>query len=232
MIDASSDKPRILVVDDEGNNGVLLSAALRLTGFEAVFARDGAEALRYAEDFAPDLVVLDVALPDIDGPELVERLRAGGRDLPALYLASPGAARDRFAGHECVAKPFDLEAVVLRIQAVLRRAGADMPTEEQLLRYADLELDEARYEVRRAGRAIELSPVEFRLLRYLMINAGKVVSRDQILDRVWQYDFGGNNRVVEACVHYLRRKIDVMDPPLIQTVRGFGYALRRPGPAR
>jgi two-component system, OmpR family, response regulator len=230
--EATEPKDRVLVVDDEENIGALLSATLRLTGFEVEVARDAAEALRAAARFEPDLVILDVMLPDMDGFEVAKRLRAA-RDLPVLFLTARDAVRDRVTGltvggDDYVTKPFDLEEVVLRIQAILRRAKTPAPPEDRVLRYADLELDETVHEVRRAGQPIELSPTEFKLLRYLMLNAGKVVSKSQILDRVWNYDFGGNGRVVESYVYYLRKKIDQVEPALIQTVRGFGYALREP----
>ncbi|MEU6249225.1 response regulator transcription factor [Glycomyces sp. NPDC047010] len=232
MSEAPERKDRVLVVDDEENIAALLSATLRLTGFEVEVARDAAEALRAAAKFEPDLVILDVMLPDMNGFEVAKRLRAE-RDLPVLFLTARDAVRDRVTGltvggDDYVTKPFDLEEVVLRIQAILRRAKAPAPAEDRVLRYADLELDETVHEVRRAGNPIELSPTEFKLLRYLMVNAGKVVSKSQILDRVWNYDFGGNGRIVESYVYYLRKKIDVVEPPLIQTVRGFGYALRQP----
>jgi two-component system, OmpR family, response regulator len=230
--EATEPKDRVLVVDDEENIGALLSATLRLTGFEVEVARDAAEALRAAARFEPDLVILDVMLPDMDGFEVAKRLRAA-RDLPVLFLTARDAVRDRVTGltvggDDYVTKPFDLEEVVLRIQAILRRAKTPAPPEDRVLRYADLELDETVHEVRRAGQPIELSPTEFKLLRYLMLNAGKVVSKSQILDRVWNYDFGGNGRIVESYVYYLRKKIDQVEPALIQTVRGFGYALREP----
>ncbi|GAA2169510.1 MULTISPECIES: response regulator transcription factor [Glycomyces] len=232
MSEATEPKDRVLVVDDEENIGALLSATLRLTGFEVEVARDAAEALRAAARFEPDLVILDVMLPDMDGFEVAKRLRAA-RDLPVLFLTARDAVRDRVTGltvggDDYVTKPFDLEEVVLRIQAILRRAKTPAPPEDRVLRYADLELDETVHEVRRAGQPIELSPTEFKLLRYLMLNAGKVVSKSQILDRVWNYDFGGNGRIVESYVYYLRKKIDQVEPALIQTVRGFGYALREP----
>ncbi|GAA2142681.1 response regulator transcription factor [Glycomyces algeriensis] len=232
MTEATEPKDRVLVVDDEENIGALLSATLRLTGFEVDVARDAAEALRAAARFEPDLVILDVMLPDMDGFEVARRLRAA-RDLPVLFLTARDAVRDRVTGltvggDDYVTKPFDLEEVVLRVQAILRRAKAPAPPEDRVLRYADLELDEEIHEVRRAGRPVELSPTEFKLLRYLMLNAGKVVSKSQILDRVWNYDFGGNGRIVESYVYYLRKKIDQVEPALIQTVRGFGYALREP----
>lgn len=226
-------KDRILVVDDEENIRALLSATLRLTGFEVDVARDGAACLLAADEFEPDLVILDVMLPDMDGFAVAERLRAAGRQTPVLFLTARHSVRDRITGltvggDDYVTKPFDLEEVVLRVQAILRRVTAAVVLEPEVLRYADLELDETVHEVRRAGKAVDLSPTEFKLLRYLMINAGKVVSKDQILDRVWSYDFGGNGRIVESYIYYLRKKIDLVDPPLLHTVRSFGYVLRLP----
>ncbi|HEX2145757.1 MAG TPA: response regulator transcription factor [Glycomyces sp.] len=237
MSETPERKDRILVVDDEENIGALMSATLRLTGFEVEVARDAGECLRSADKFEPDLVILDVMLPDMDGFEVARRLRADGREVPVLFLTGRDSVRDRVTGltagaDDYVTKPFDLEEVVLRVQAILRRAKVPVLPEDPVLRYADLELDEAVHEVRRAGRRLELSPTEFKLLRYLMINAGKVVSKDQILDRVWNYDFGGKGRIVESYVYTLRKKIDVIEPALIQTVRGFGYALRLPRPER
>jgi two-component system OmpR family response regulator len=227
-------KDRILVVDDEENIRALLSATLRLTGFEVAVAGDGTECLHAAGEFEPDLVILDVMLPDIDGFAVAERLRAEGRRTPVLFLTARHSVRDRITGlhvggDDYVTKPFDLEEVVLRVQAILRRVtSAPVVVEQEVLRYHDLELDETVHEVRRSGKPIGLSPTEFRLLRYLMVNAGKVVSKDQILDRVWSYDFGGSGRIVESYIYNLRKKIDMVDPPLIHTVRGFGYALRLP----
>jgi two-component system, OmpR family, response regulator len=224
---------RILVVDDEPNIAALLSATLRMVGFEVLTAADGTDALKSAGEYDPDLVVLDVMLPDLDGFEVARRLRAAGRAVPVLFLTARDAVEDRISGltvgDDYVTKPFSLEEVVLRIKAILRRCGAGAgPGDGGVLRYADLELDEDAHEVRRAGRPIELSPTEFKLLRYLLTNAGRVVSKAQILDRVWSYDFGGEGRIVESYVYYLRRKIDVDGPPLIHTVRGVGYALRLP----
>ncbi|PZG16676.1 DNA-binding response regulator [Micromonospora craterilacus] len=226
---------RVLVVDDEPNISTLLSATLRLVEFDVRVAGTAAAALTEVEQFAPDLVVLDVMLPDLDGFEVARRLRAAGRPVPVLFLTARDTVADRVAGllagaDDYVAKPFSLEEVVLRIRAILRRSRAESEPErdDRVLAYADLMLDEAAHEVRRAGRSIDLSPTEFRLLRYLLVNAGRVVSKAQILDRVWNYDFGGDGRIVESYVYYLRRKVDRTGPPLIQTVRGVGYALRLP----
>jgi|SRR6185369_354383 two-component system OmpR family response regulator len=224
---------RILVVDDEPNICALLSATLRLTEFEVRTASGGSEALIAAEEFEPDLVVLDVMLPDLDGFQVARRLRAS-RQVPVLFLTARDAVEDRISGltvgaDDYVTKPFSLEEVVLRIRAILRRSQPEIDfSPESVLTYADLEMDEDAHEVRRGGKLIDLSPTEFNLLRYLITNAGRVVSKAQILDRVWNYDFGGDGRIVESYVYYLRRKIDKLGPPLIHTVRGVGYALRLP----
>ena len=227
---------RVLVVDDEPNISALLSATLRLVEFDVRVAETGHRALQAVEEFEPDLVVLDVMLPDVDGFEIARRLRASGRRVPVLFLSAMDAVEDRISGlsaggDDYVTKPFSLEEVVLRIRAILRRSrpwSADAPADAGVLRYADLEMDEDAHEVRRAGRLVDLSPTEFNLLRYLLINAGRVMSKAQILDRVWKYDFGGDGRIVESYVYYLRRKIDNVRPPLIHTIRGVGYTLRLP----
>ena len=224
----------MLVVDDEPNICALLSATLRLTGFDVKIANGGRDALIAAEEYQPDLVVLDVMLPDLDGFQVAQRLRSSGVPVPVLFLTARDSVEDRISGltvggDDYVTKPFSLEEVVLRIRAILRRGRVDPGlTDDGVLRYADLELDEDAHEVRRAGHPVDLSPTEFNLLRYLLTNAGRVVSKAQILDRVWSYDFGGDGRIVESYVYYLRRKIDRWDPPLIHTVRGVGYALRLP----
>jgi two-component system, OmpR family, response regulator len=231
--DPAARQTRILVVDDEPNICALLSATLRLTDFEVRTAAGGSEALIAAEEFEPDLVVLDVMLPDLDGFQVARRLRAG-RPVPVLFLTARDAVEDRISGltvgaDDYVTKPFSLEEVVLRIRAILRRSQPEVDfTSDSVLTYADLEMDEDAHEVRRGGKLIELSPTEFNLLRYLITNAGRVVSKAQILDRVWNYDFGGDGRIVESYVYYLRRKIDKLGPPLIHTIRGVGYALRLP----
>ncbi|MDR7279778.1 response regulator transcription factor [Catenuloplanes atrovinosus] len=226
---------KVLVVDDEPNICALLSATLRLIHFDVRVANGGHEALTVATEFEPDLVVLDVMLPDLDGFQVAQRLRSGARPVPVLFLTARDAVEDRISGltvgaDDYVTKPFSLEEVVLRIRAILRRSRGDADSAEDngMLRYADLELDEDAHEVRRGGKLVELSPTEFNLLRYLLVNAGRVVSKAQILDRVWSYDFGGDGRIVESYVYYLRKKIDRWDPPLIHTVRGVGYALRLP----
>ncbi len=224
---------RVLVVDDEPNICALLSATLRLTDFDVRTAGGGHDALIVAEEFEPDLVVLDVMLPDLDGFQVARRLRAS-RPVPVLFLTARDAVEDRISGltvgaDDYVTKPFSLEEVVLRIRAILRRSRSEVDAlDSAILSYADLEMDEDAHEVRRGGKLIDLSPTEFNLLRYLMTNAGRVVSKAQILDRVWSYDFGGDGRIVESYVYYLRRKIDKHGPALIHTVRGVGYALRLP----
>jgi two-component system OmpR family response regulator len=235
VTDVTSRQTRVLVVDDEPNISALLSATLRLIDFDVRSAGGGNEALLAAAEFQPDLVVLDVMLPDLDGFQVAQRLRAAGRPVPVLFLTARDSVEDRISGltvggDDYVTKPFSLEEVVLRIRAILRRTHAE-PTpspDDGVLRYADLEMDEDAHEVRRGGKLIDLSPTEFKLLRYLLTNAGRVVSKAQILDRVWSYDFGGEGRIVESYVYYLRRKIDKAAPPLIHTVRGVGYALRMP----
>jgi two-component system OmpR family response regulator len=225
---------RVLVVDDEPNICALLAATLRLTGFDVRVAGGGHEALVAAEEFEPDLVILDVMMPDLNGLEVAQRLRQSGRSVAVLFLTALDAVEDRISGlaaggDDYVAKPFHLEEVILRVRAILRRSRSEpAPADTGLLRYADLELDEHAHEVRRQGKLVELSPTEFNLLRYLLDNAGRVVSKAQILQRVWNYDFGGDGRIVESYVYYLRRKIDRAGPPLIHTVRGVGYALRLP----
>jgi two-component system OmpR family response regulator len=225
----------VLVVDDEPNISALLSATLRLIDFDVRAAGGGNEALLAAAEFDPDLVVLDVMLPDLDGFQVAQRLRAAGRPVPVLFLTARDSVEDRISGltvggDDYVTKPFSLEEVVLRIRAILRRTHAEPSpaADDGVLRYADLEMDEDAHEVRRGGKLVELSPTEFKLLRYLLTNAGRVVSKAQILDRVWSYDFGGEGRIVESYVYYLRRKIDKVAPPLIHTVRGVGYSLRLP----
>ncbi|MFG1707727.1 response regulator transcription factor [Nonomuraea sp. M3C6] len=223
------DRPaRVLVVDDEPNIRALLSQTLRLVSFEVRTAATGAEAVTAAREFQPDIVVLDVMLEDFDGFEVARRL---GERIPVLFLTARDGVEDRVQGltlgaDDYVAKPFSLEEVVLRIRAILRRSGAK--PQDDVLRYADLELDVQAHEVRRAGVPVDLSPTEFNLLEYLLTNAGRVVSKAQILDSVWRYDFDGDSSIVESYVYYLRKKIDKWEPQLIHTVRGVGYTLRSP----
>ncbi|MCK2218636.1 response regulator transcription factor [Actinomadura sp. ATCC 31491] len=225
---------KVLVVDDEPNIRELLSEALELNGFAVRTASDGRRALEAVARERPDIIVLDVMMPGLDGFTVARRLREAGDSPLMLFLTAKDAVADRIegltaGGDDYVTKPFSLEEVVLRLRAIMRRMR---PPEEQLddgvLRYADLELDEQAHTVRRGGRPIHLSPTEFSLLRYLMINAERVVSKAQILDRVWDYDFGGESRIVESYISYLRRKIDAVGPPLIHTLRGVGYRLQQP----
>ncbi|WP_433469842.1 response regulator transcription factor [Spirillospora sp. CA-128828] len=230
-------RDRVLVVDDEAGIRVLLESTLRLAGYEVDGCDTGQGALLGVERFRPDLILLDVMLPDLDGLAVTAALRAAGVRTPILFLTALGEVSDRIAGltaggDDYVAKPFSLEEVLLRVQAILRRArsGGDGTgaRKDGVLRYADLELDEAAHEVHRAGEYIRLSPTEFSLLAYLLANPHRVLSKAQILDHVWRYDFDGDARIVETYVKYLRRKIDRFDPPLIHTVRGVGYCLRLP----
>ncbi len=222
--------PRVLVTDDEDNIRFLLDAALRHFGFEVYLAASGREALGAVAETKPDLIVLDVMLPDLDGFEVCRRLRSDGVRVPVLFLTARDGTEDKvrgltLGGDDYVTKPFSLEEVVARVRAILRRASGDMPT--SVLRFADLEMDEDAHVVRRANTAVDLSPTEYKLLRYLLVNSGRVVTRAQILDHVWEYDFGGEATVVETYVSYLRKKLDPLGEPLIKTVRGVGYALRQ-----
>jgi two-component system OmpR family response regulator len=234
---------RLVVVDDEPNIRELLSTSLRFAGFEVHAAADGNGALQLVRDVEPDLVVLDVMLPDMDGFTVTRRMRATGRHTPVVFLTAKDDTQDKVqgltvGGDDYVTKPFSLEEVVARIRAVLRRTGVPAPDDEAVLHVGDLEMDEDSHEVRRAGVEVELSPTEFKLLRYLMLNSGRVLSKAQILDHVWQYDWGGDANIVESYISYLRRKIDTLQvegetlPPLIHTKRGVGYLLRAPQPAR
>jgi two-component system, OmpR family, response regulator len=221
---------RLLVVEDEPNILELLSASLRYAGFDVVTAAAGTEAVQAAQRHRPDLIVLDVMLPDMDGFDVIRRLRGGGARIPVVFLTARDATDDKIrgltlGGDDYVTKPFSLEELTARIRAVLRRSALDKP-ESATLSFADLELDEESHEVRRGGKLVSLSPTEFKLLRYLLLNAGRVLSKAQILDHVWQYDFNGEENVVETYISYLRRKVDKVEPRLIQTVRGFGYVLR------
>ena len=225
---------RILVVDDESSISDLISTSLRFVGFDVRTAATGSEALTVAEEFKPQAVVLDVMLPDSDGFEVCRQLRSEGLNIGVLFLTAKDGMEDKVAGltiggDDYMTKPFSLEELVARLRALLRRIGvAEISTDDEKIRFADLELNEATHEVRRAGVLLEMSPTEFQLLRYLLINADRVVSKSQILDHVWQYDFRGDAGIVETYISYLRKKIDIFDPPLIHTVRGVGYRLRLP----
>jgi two-component system OmpR family response regulator len=225
--------PHLLVVEDEPNIRELLATSLRFAGFQVEVAGDGATALDIVHRLEPDLIVLDVMLPDIDGFEVASRLRAAERHQPILFLTARDSLDDKIkgltvGGDDYVTKPFSLEEVIARIRVILRRTQ-DVPFAESVLRFADLELDDEGHEVRRAGRSIDVSPTEFKLLRYLMLNPNRVLSKAQILDHVWDYDFRGEMGIVESYISYLRRKIDTEGlPTLIHTKRGFGYVLRLP----
>ena len=223
---------RLLVVEDEPNILELLSASLRYAGFEVITAAAGTEAVQAAQRHRPDLIVLDVMLPDMDGFDVIRRLRGGGARIPVVFLTARDGTDDKIrgltlGGDDYVTKPFSLEELTARIRAVLRRTtqGDEEPSR---LVFADLELDEETHEVYRAGNRVQLSPTEFKLLRYLMLNAGRVLSKAQILDHVWQYDFRGDDSIVESYISYLRRKVDIVEPRLIHTLRGVGYVLRMP----
>jgi two-component system OmpR family response regulator len=230
---AEAAEARLLVVDDEPNIVELLAASLRYAGFDVATAMSGAEALDVARRFRPDLLVLDVMMPGMDGFSLVRRLRGDGVRSPVLFLTARDSTEDKITGltlggDDYVTKPFSLEEVIARIRAVLRRAGVGGASGTARLAFADIELDDDSHEVRKAGQLVELSPTEFKLLRYFLQNTGRVLSKAQILDHVWNYDFGGERNVVESYVSYLRRKLDTTEPHLIHTVRGVGYVLRTP----
>jgi len=224
---------KVLVVDDEAYIADLLSTGLSFVGFDVRTAGGGQEALSLVRDWRPDLLVLDVMMPGVDGFEVTRRLRAEGRSVPVLFLTARDALEDKvtgltIGGDDYVTKPFSLEEVVARVRALLRRSSATEPQGARLT-YADLVMDEDAHEVWRSGEPVELTPTEFSLLRYLMLNPGRVMSKAQILDHVWAYDFGGDGAVVESYISYLRKKVDApFDVPLIRTVRGVGYSLRAP----
>ncbi|WP_075730942.1 response regulator transcription factor [Streptomyces acidiscabies] len=235
MSDATVPAHRLLVVEDDPGIRMLLESTLRLSGYEVLGAATGREALRTVDESRPDLVLLDIMLPDLDGIEVTRGLRASGVRTPVLFLTARGELADRIAalsagGDDYVPKPFSIEEVLLRIRAILRRTSPGSPdgAGAGVLRFADLELDENAHEVHRAGEYVPLSPTEFNLLVYLMENTGRVLSKNKILNQVWGYDFAGDGRIVETYIKYLRRKIDRFDPPLLHTVRGVGYCLRLP----
>ena len=233
MTDAASPgDAQILVVDDEENITYLLGTALRHFGFAVETAETGREGLAKATDGKPDLVLLDIMLPDLNGFEVCRRLRDAGIQVPILFLTARDATEDKvrgltLGGDDYVTKPFSLEELVARIRTILRRSGLGEDASPKLL-FGDLELDEDTHEVARGGRTIDLTATEFRLLRYLMLNPRRVLTRAQLLDHVWNYDFGGDARVLETYISYLRKKIDADGPPLLHTVRGVGYALQSP----
>jgi two-component system OmpR family response regulator len=223
---------RLLLVDDEENLRSMLEAALRHHGFDVEASENGRDALDRARETSPDLIVLDVMLPDLDGFEVCRRLRSEGNHTPVLFLTAKDAIEDKvrgltLGGDDYLVKPFSLEELVARCQALLRRSGLAREG-DAVLRCADLELDDDAHRVRRGGDEVDLSPTEFNLLRYLLINKERVLSKAQILDHVWQYDFGGDGGVVETYIGYLRRKVDGGEQKLIQTIRGVGYTIREP----
>jgi two-component system OmpR family response regulator len=225
-------KHRILVVDDESYITDLVGTALRYEGFDVQQAHTGYDALSAVAAWCPDLVVLDVMLPDIDGFEVTRRLRGDGLRVPVLFLTAKDATDDKVngltvGGDDYVAKPFSLEELIARARAILRRTDPDGDGTRQL-RFEDLAMDEDTREVWRGPTSVSLTATEFNLLRYFMLNPRRVLSKSQILDHVWQYDFGGDSNVVETYISYLRKKVDCLGPPLIHTVRGVGYSLRRP----
>ncbi|MGN0064760.1 MAG: response regulator transcription factor [Nocardioides sp.] len=222
---------RVLVVDDEVNIAELLGMALRHEGWEVALAHTGRDAVATASEIRPDAVVLDIMLPDFDGLEVLRRLRAQHAHVPVLFLTARDSVEDRVSGltvggDDYVTKPFSLEEVVARLRALLRRAAVGVTEDRNVLQVGDLVMDEDSHEVFRGGRSVTLTATEFELLRYLMRNPRRVLSKAQILDRVWNYDFGGQANVVELYISYLRKKIDAGSEPMIHTVRGAGYVLK------
>jgi two-component system OmpR family response regulator len=223
---------RVLVVDDEPNIVDVVSMALRYQGFDVACAGTGAEALSQVASFSPHIIVLDVMLPDMEGFDVARRLGADRARVPIVFLTARDATDDKvrglsIGGDDYVTKPFSLEELVARIRTILRRTGQAEADSSRLV-FEDLELDDDAHEVTRKGAPIDLTATEYRLLRYLMLNPRRVLTRAQLLEHVWDYDFGGDARVLETYVSYLRKKLDAHGPPLIHTVRGVGYALRRP----
>jgi two-component system, OmpR family, response regulator len=228
---ADGQRVRVLVVDDESTLTELLSMALRLEGWEVQTAGDGFGAVRAGRAFEPDAVVLDMMLPDMDGLEVLRKLRAHAPEVPVLFLTAKDAVEDRIAGltaggDDYVTKPFSLEEVVARLRGLLRRTSQVARAEDTVLTVGDLTLDEDSHEVRRGGQVVALTATEYELLRFLMRNPRRVLSKAQILDRVWNYDFGGQANVVELYISYLRKKIDAGRSPMIHTLRGAGYVLK------
>ena len=222
---------RVLIVDDEVNLAELIAMALRYEGWDVQMAHTGSKAVAAAKEFKPDAVVLDWMLPDFDGLEVLRRMRTTDTGVPVLFLTARDSVEDRVAGltaggDDYVTEPFSLEEVVARLRALMRRAGAQAVESSSVLTVGDLQLDEDSHEVRRGGTEINLTATEFELLRYLMRNPKRVLSKAQILDRVWNYDFGGQANVVELYISYLRKKIDAGRDPMIHTMRGAGYVLK------
>jgi two-component system OmpR family response regulator len=219
----------VLVVDDEENISYLVESALQLDGIDTAKAADGHQALALVESFRPQAIVLDVMMPGLDGFEVVRRLRSDGVKTPVLFLTARDGVDDRVhglthGGDDYIVKPFAVAELVARVRLALRHAG--LGSEDDMLGVADLEIDQRAHRVTRAGQVVTLSPTEYKLLRYLLLNVGQVLTRAQILDHVWNYDFGGDASVVETYVSYLRRKVDTVEPKLLHTVRGVGYTLR------
>jgi two-component system OmpR family response regulator len=219
---------QLLLVDDEDNLRSMLTAALRHSGFDVDVASSGREALERVPESRPDVVVLDVMMPDLDGFEVCRRIRNDGSQVPVLFLTARDAIDDKvrgltLGGDDYLVKPFSLEELVARVEALLRRSGQEPGS---FYRCGDLVMDDDGHRVTRAGDVVDLSPTEFNLLRYLLVNRGRVLSKAQILDHVWHYDYGGDGRIVETYVGYLRKKIDTRDPKLLHTIRGIGYTLR------
>jgi len=222
---------RVLVVDDEQHITDLVAMALRYEGFDVATASSGTAALAAVADFDPQAIILDVMLPDLDGFEVTRRLGQRGSHPPILFLTARDATEDKVrgltvGGDDYVTKPFSIDELVARVRVLLRRRGVSAT--DGTLRYADLELDDEAHEVRRGNQVVNLTATEYRLLRYLLTNAKRVLTRQQILDHVWEYDFGGDGRVLETYISYLRKKVDTISPPLLHTVRGVGYVLRVP----
>ena len=222
---------RVLAVDDESSLTELLSMAMRYEGWQVATANSGTAAVKAARETRPDAIVLDMMLPDFDGLEVMRRIRSEDPDVPVIFLTAKDSVEDRIGGltaggDDYVTKPFSLEEVIARLRALLRRSGATQTRTDSTLVVGDLTLDEDSHEVTRAGVEIQLTATEFELLRYLMRNPRRVLSKAQILDRVWNYDFGGQANVVELYISYLRKKIDAQRPPMIHTMRGAGYVLR------
>ena len=229
---AEQPKQRVLVVDDEPNLVEVITMAMRFQGFEVAGAANGREALATVSSFRPHLMILDVMLPDMDGFEVAARLGAQRTGVPIIFLTARDATEDKVrglsgGGDDYMTKPFSLEELVARVRTVLRRTGLQSADSSRLV-FADVEMDDEAHEVTRAGEPIELTATEYRLLRYLMLNPRRVLTRAQLLDHVWNYDFGGDGRVLETYVSYLRKKLEKFGPPLIHTIRLVGYTLREP----
>jgi two-component system OmpR family response regulator len=230
---ATAPMPKLLVVDDEPNILELLGASLRYEGFEIATAPNGREAMELARTFKPDALVVDVMMPIMNGFDMTRRMRADGMRAPVLFLTARDATDDKvtgltLGGDDYVTKPFSLDELVARLRALLRRHGGQETQPSARLSFADIELDDDTHEVYKAGQQVTLSPTEFKLLRYFLLNPGRVLSKAQILDHVWQYDFGGDANIVESYMSMLRRKVDITDPKLLNTLRGVGYVLRAP----